>query len=215
MSHEVLVNYLREQWIKLSGKYSRDDDLIHRLFLEIQTAYSSPDRNYHNLHHIDNMIKLSNQYQNHFHEKDTLDFSIFYHDIIYEVEKSDNEERSGRIAQRNLEILKVPQRRITATVQYIDASKMHTLEEGENESDLAWFLDFDMSILGSDWQSYLEYARQVRKEFGNFPDIVYNQGRKLFLQQSLNMPYIYHTSRFRSEYEPQARKNIQKELLQL
>src|SRR3989337_1002948 len=109
MSQDDLVIGLKEQWIKLAGKYSNDAGLILLLFAEIETAYGSSDRHYHNLLHIDALLQLSNQYQEHLRDKEVVDFSIFYHDIIYRVVQSDNEIKSAAFAQKQLRELGLPE----------------------------------------------------------------------------------------------------------
>jgi predicted metal-dependent HD superfamily phosphohydrolase len=206
-----LVSVLKKQWIRLAGKYSGDVNLVQKLFEEIETAYGSPERHYHNLYHIDALLQLSEQHQNRLRDKDAVDFSIFYHDIIYTVTRSDNEDRSADLAQKKLLLLQVEEVRIKEIITYIKASKTHALNGLDSESDLAWFLDFDMSILGSNWETYLVYTQQIRKEYSIYPDIIYNKGRKNFLQQSIANPSIFHTSLFKAQYERQARYNIEKE----
>jgi predicted metal-dependent HD superfamily phosphohydrolase len=103
-------------------------------------------------------------------------------------------------------------RKIVNIVQYIVASKTHTLHGKDNETDLAWFLDFDMSILGGGWEIYLQYMQNLRKEYSVYPDRRYKSGRAKFLQQTLSMEFIFNTDVFRTQYEKQARANMRREL---
>lgn len=186
--------------------------LVLQLFVEIEAAYGSSDRHYHNLLHIDALLELSNQYQDHLGNKEAVDFSIFYHDIIYKVSRSDNEEKSAEMAAGRLKALTFPSEKISTVAEYIIASKTHTLNARANENDLAWFLDFDMSILGADWKTYFQYSQEVRKEYMIYPDMLYQPARKQFLQRTLEMPFIFNTNQFSEQYERQARINLQKEL---
>jgi predicted metal-dependent HD superfamily phosphohydrolase len=163
MSHDALVSHLSPYWVHLAGRYTGDTGLIHQCFSEIEKAYNCTGRHYHNLRHIQDLLNLSSQYQPYLYDKDTIDFAIFYHDIIYDVSKSDNEERSAGIAESRLKALKLPVKKIVNIVQYIVGSKTHTLHGKDNETDLAWFLDFDMSILGGGWEIYLQYMQNLRK----------------------------------------------------
>ena len=208
-------NDLEEQWTKLARKYSQDEVLINKYYDEIKSAYSSPSRHYHNTAHIHALLTLANQYQSSLHDKDVVDFSTFYHDIVYKVTRSDNEEKSALRAQKNLSDLKLAPDKIATVGKYIRATKQHKLDGANNESDLAWFLDFDMSILGAEWDKYLEYTRELRQEYSIYPDFLYNQGRRKFLQKSLSTPYIFHTTLFRTYHEQDARENIGRELERL
>lgn len=212
MSHDAFVNDLSQRWIGLTGRYSNDAGLIRTFFAEIETAYNSPGRYYHSLHHIGNLLNLADQYQNELHDKEIIDFVIYYHDIIYDVARSDNEERSAAIAGDRLTVLKLPQKKIVSIVRYIIASKTHELNEADRQTDLAWFLDFDMSALGADWGIYYQYLQDVRKEYSIYPNHQYKTGRSRFLQRTLSMPFVFNTSQFRKDYEERARANMQKEL---
>jgi predicted metal-dependent HD superfamily phosphohydrolase len=108
MSHDALVSHLSPYWVHLAGRYTGDTGLIHQCFSEIEKAYNCTGRHYHNLRHIQDLLNLSSQYQPYLYDKDTIDFAIFYHDIIYDVSKSDNEERSAGIAESRLKALKLP-----------------------------------------------------------------------------------------------------------
>jgi predicted metal-dependent HD superfamily phosphohydrolase len=206
---------LEEQWAELTGKYSQDSALIDKHFTEIQGAYTSSSRHYHNTGHIHALFKLAKQYEDFLQDKDVVGFSIFYHDIVYKVTRSDNEEKSAVRAEKDLSDLKIPTDKIAIVAKYIHATKQHKLNDADNESDLAWFLDFDMAILGADWDRYLEYTRQIRKEYSVYPDFLYNQARRKFLQSSLSASNIFHTTLFRTYHEQEARENIRKELERL
>jgi predicted metal-dependent HD superfamily phosphohydrolase len=172
MNRDAFGKDLSRQWAELAGRYSDDAVVVCKLFMEIEAAYSLPGRHYHTLSHIESLLNLSNQYKRHLHNKETVDFAIFYHDIIYDVSSSDNEERSGSVAEESLGQLKVPHGELVNIVRYIIASKTHQLNSQESETDLAWFLDFDMSILGSDWDAYHQYVQQIRQEYIAYPDMV-------------------------------------------
>lgn len=206
------INYLSHSWQLLAGKYTGDIKLIKNLFRQIQSAYSSPGRYYHNLNHIDSLLSLSDQYATSVSDKDLIDFAIFYHDIVYSPSESDNELRSAEVAKNSLTELSVPEEKRAAVVEYIIASKVHAVGANENDTDLAWFLDFDMSILGAEWERYLQYSRDVRREYDMYPDLIYNAGRKNFLQQTLSMPFIFHTRQLREKFDRRARENLKREL---
>ncbi len=141
-------------------------------------------------------------------------FSIFYHDIIYNVLRKDNELRSAALAVKRLALLQVPVVQREAVKVFIEATQTHKIpDKGVNQSDLAFFLDFDIAILGTFWEQYETYTRQVRKEYRVYPDMLYKPGRKKFLQSTLQADHLFHTHLFRTAFEAQARANMEKELL--
>lgn len=210
---DPIIDKIEVQWEALAGKYTTDALLVDSCFSEIRRKYSSGKRHYHNLHHIDALLQLSDQYKQLLKSKDVVDFSIFYHDIIYNVLRKDNETRSARVAVQRLTRLGVPADKIQTIQLFIEATKLHSISTGiTNTADLELFLDFDMSILGSDYSKYEAYTRQVRKEYWIYPSKAYKKGRAQFLENCLASAHIFHSTVFRDGYEAKARHNIKKEL---
>lgn len=204
---------LRAIWRELAGRYTSDQVLTNGLFEEIHKKYSSSSRHYHNQQHIHELLQLSQQYDQYLQDKDTISFSVFYHDIIYNVLRKDNEERSAALAVKRLALLGVPAGRRERVSEFIKATQTHIIPGTvEDTTDLSFFLDFDMVILAAPWEQYLVYTRQLRKEYRIYPDIVYKPGRKAFLQKTLQSTCIFHTTHFREQYEARARANMEREL---
>lgn len=67
----------------------------------------------------------------------------------------------------------------------------------------------DLSILGSDRIRFLEYEKQVRREYSWVPAAVYSAKRTELIQRFLAPPRIFATDRFHGKYEGQARSNLQ------
>lgn len=204
---------LNIQWKGLAVRYSADEVLVNKLFQEIKRRYSHSGRHYHNLEHIAALLRLSEKYASELAYKEIVDFAIFYHDIIYNVWRKDNEKRSAVLATKRLTELGVPAEKVMAVALFIEATNAHTLPaDSLYENDLSFFLDFDMSILGAEWSDYLNYVQQVRKEYHIYPDLLYRPGRTQFLQKTLSGGPIFHTTVFRALYEEQARKNMEREI---
>jgi predicted metal-dependent HD superfamily phosphohydrolase len=200
-------------WAALAGHYTQDAGIIDRLYGELLKKYTSPRRHYHNLHHIGHLLQLSEQYSQQLQDKDLVDFSIFYHDIIYNVLRKDNEKRSAVLAGKRLTELTLPGEKIAQVQQFIEATQSHLIPGTvTNKTDLALFLDFDMSILAANREAYSAYVGQVRKEYRVYPDSLYKPGRKKFLINALRSSAIFHSPHFKAHYESRARANMEWEL---
>ena len=140
---------------------------------------------------------------------DTLLFSLFYHDIIYNPLRQDNEEKSAALAVQRLNALSYAAHKTAHCHAQILATKGHQVSQ---DADTNFFTDADLSILGADWSTYTAYYKNVRKEYAIYPDFLYSKGRAKVLQQFLQMECIYKTAYFYERFEEQARSNIQKEL---
>ncbi|HEY3404573.1 MAG TPA: hypothetical protein VGK59_14385 [Ohtaekwangia sp.] len=203
---------IHQAFIETTGSYSNDKALLNSLWSEIEKNYSSSFRHYHNLNHLNFLLAELSEVRDQLLDWDTVIFSIVYHDVVYRVLKSNNEEKSAEIASKRLNQLKYPRERIDICTQMILATKKHS---SSNHSDINFFTDSDLAVLGQDWETYQKYAQGVRKEYSIYPDIIYNPGRKNVLRHFLEMKKIFKTPYFFHAYENQARVNLQQELLSL
>lgn len=199
---------LKQKFDNLFQTYNQDISLQEKLWLEIETNHSSKKRHYHNLSHLENLFTELILIKDELNHWDTIQFSIFYHDSIYNTSKNNNEEKSAALAVERLSQIGYPEDKITACKNQILATKHHQF----SDSDTNYFTDADLSILGKSWQAYEEYYKQIRKEYSIYPDFMYNNGRKKVLRHFLNMEPIFKTDYFHKKYENQARINLEKEL---
>ncbi|HEY1166991.1 MAG TPA: hypothetical protein VGE90_17570 [Chitinophaga sp.] len=204
------VAALKQTWLELTSRYCTNEELINSEFDKLIVQYATPGRYYHNLQHIEALLTLQGAYAAEIRNNEVLQLAIFYHDVIYNVLKSDNEEQSALAAGAFLQQTTFPPYQIITVMDYIRATKTHTGDE--HDDDLDFLLDFDLSILGSPADVYIEYAQQIRREYNVYPDEVYHPGRKKVLTHFLEKPAIYRTATFREQYEVQARQNIAAEL---
>ncbi|WP_205514415.1 HD domain-containing protein [Longitalea arenae] len=212
-ANSPVPNKVRAGWDQLTAKYAGGRDLADRFFQEIVKKYTSSRRHYHNLQHIQALLEFCEIYAAQLNDRDVVEFAIFYHDIIYNVLRKDNELRSAGVAVKRLEALKFPADKMEQVKIYIEATKTHALTVSvTHPRDLQFFLDFDMSILAADLDQYEAYARQVRREYRIYPDNLYYPGRKQFLQSCLAAEHIFQTAIFQELYEAKARTNMAREL---
>ena len=183
--------------------------IIEELWLEIMNGYSTLGRYYHTIAHLDNLLIELLAVKSKISDWQTLIFSIAYHDIVYDPLKNNNEEESAQIAYKRLSGFSVPDIQKQTCFAQIMATKGH---DQSKDTDINFFTDADLAILGSPKEKYREYSELIRKEYQAYPDIIYNTGRKKVLYHFLQMPHIYKTDFFRNKYESQARKNLNDEL---
>lgn len=200
---------LREIWNELLSMYTRNHDHIHELWLEIENAHKASWRAYHNLSHVEYMMNHAVKYNTKLLDPDIVRFSIFYHDIVYNINRQDNEEKSSNIAQERMKEIGVPANKIIKCQDQILATKSHKIKE---DNDTNFLLDFDLAILGDYPENYKDYKKRIRKEYSIYPDFLYNKGRRKVLQHFLDMERIYKTEEFHACYELPARKNLISEL---
>ncbi|MEC5142661.1 hypothetical protein [Chitinophaga sp. 212800010-3] len=197
-------------WSSLHQAYTTDVNLINPAWMALEEAYNSKERHYHNLRHIASLISLQQEYADNITDNDIVLFSIFFHDLVYNVPGSDNEAQSAAAAVTHLHAIGYPAERARLVETFINATLTHVNEL--QHPDLDYFLDFDLQILGASPEAYQAYTKQIRHEFSLYPDLVYRPGRKKVLQHFLDMPAIFRTQAFLERYEQQARENLITEL---
>jgi predicted metal-dependent HD superfamily phosphohydrolase len=200
---------LKEIFIELLTKYTDNERVKNKLWTEIEKNYSSKKRHYHTLQHLDNLLSQLTEVKSEIQNWETTLFTLFYHDIIYNSIKSDNEEKSAGLAEKRMTQISVSNYEIELCKKQILATKSHIKSI---DSDTNYFTDADLSILGQNWETYLLYCKNVRKEYSIYPAIVYNPGRKKVLNHFLSMDRIFKTDFFYNKFETQAKQNLQQEI---
>lgn len=192
------------------NNFSKDEQQVAACWHELETAYNSPGRYYHTLRHIEQMLTALDEVKEACADPESIQLAIFYHDIVYNAQRKDNEARSAVIARKRLAALGF--KRTGKVAALILATQKH---QRADDKDTNYLLDLDLNILGAIWPLYRGYAQQVRSEYSIYPDAVYKPGRVKVLEYFLGLPRIFKTDYFHSKLEAQARENLQKEIILL
>jgi predicted metal-dependent HD superfamily phosphohydrolase len=172
-------------------------------------AYRAPGRHYHNLAHIEDcLVKLAHVDGLSEDERDTLSEAIWWHDVVYDPTRTDNEELSAQLAEAHVgfDIAREVGRLIRLT-------RTHAVEPGDRLG--AILISIDLSILGAEPARYDAYAAAIRREYAHVPDADYRAGRAKVLRQFAERPFIFPDAGFAEMYDRQARENLARELASL
>jgi predicted metal-dependent HD superfamily phosphohydrolase len=202
-----MITLLQKHWQNLTPT----TPIATSIFEQIIVHYQEPQRHYHNLTHISNLLILWEQYQRQLQDADTVAYSIFFHDIIYNPTKNDNEEQSAVLAQEYLRELGCSDAQISKVTAYILATKKHP--SSTTPTDLQWFLEFDLSILGTELTTYQTYAQQIRQEYQHVPEWQYKIGRRKVLHNFLAQNQLFYC--LPNHYNQNAKENLSWELEKL
>ncbi|GGI19175.1 HD domain-containing protein [Bradyrhizobium guangdongense] len=176
---------------------------------ELAAAYTAPGRHYHNLAHIEDCLAALAQVEGlSARERLVLSEAIWWHDIVYDPTRSDNEELSAQLAERH----------VRADISHqvgrlIRLTKTHDVEADDRLG--AILISIDLSILGAEPSRYDDYAAAIRQEFIQFGDAGYRAGRAAVLRRFATRPVIYPDASFAATYDRQARDNLARELASL
>ena len=202
---------LKKQWEVLASWYFNDPKQIGKQYKKLKKHYKESHRHYHNLAHIEAMLVKAESVSIHWKEADLVYFAIWFHDVIYDATRTDNEEQSAALA---VQVLTKHSKLDEDQIQFIEQLILSTAKHVplQDNKDFHLFLDIDLSILGEPWTMYKAYAKHIRQEYKHVPKQQYRVGRKQILKRFLERKDIYYSSLFHDLYEKQARDNIQREI---
>ncbi|RYD52278.1 MAG: hypothetical protein EOP52_08925 [Sphingobacteriales bacterium] len=191
---------------------SAPSNVCQAYWQELTAAYNEPHRAYHTLDHIRHLIEQIQAVEPFLQNRTAVYLAAFYHDCIYDPARTDNEFQSGQLARKRLTATGIPEAAVQRVVELIEATRQH---EAAGLADAALFLDADLSILGAPPRQYQDYTVQIRMEYSQYPDAVYQAGRAQVLRSFLDKPSVFQTAFFRDRYEAAARRNLKQELRHL
>ena len=200
---------------------------IQESWARLLPHYQQTHRYYHDVTHIDACLTWFDRVQAQFDNPFAVALAIWFHDIIYDVRRTDNEEKSAQYAVTALTNFVVSTRLVQQVYELIlltrHPSQPQPVLQGSAGSNLtgrkdsllmsindqALFLDIDLSILGQSKAVYVNYEQAIRAEYQHVPLWLYKLGRKRLLKRFLRQPQIYYSDFFQEKFEQQARVNIQ------
>ncbi|HAA12306.1 MAG TPA: hypothetical protein DCE41_11630 [Cytophagales bacterium] len=199
------MSYLLQHWHQLT----QENPLHKEYWEELVAHYQEKHRHYHTLAHLEYMLQLGEQHRASFENWEAFVAAVFYHDIIYNPKRKDNEAKSAALAMARLQKMGFSVGNTQRIDAHIRATQGHETHE---DPDTNLLLDIDLGILGEGRERYVEYTQQVRQEYRIYPAPLYRQGRRKVLKHFLGMLRIYKTEAFLESHENQARANLAWEL---
>ena len=172
-------------------------------------AYAAPSRHYHNLAHIEDCLdKLSRVEGLSNTEREILEAAIWWHDVVYDPTRSDNEELSARLAEQHVDAEIGPE-----VGRLIRLTKTHQVDPADKLG--AILISIDLSILAAEPARYDAYAAAIRKEFAHVPDADYRAGRSDVLRRFAARQVIFPDATLAKALDQKARDNLARELATL
>lgn len=184
------------------------------LCLAIATRYNETQRAYHSLRHIQQLFIQFDRITPHLYEPHLIALALYYHDVIYDPARSDNELKSAAYAVETLRHYLTDEhcQYIYALIMMTATHQLDELVDHQKRSDAAYLLDMDLSILGAQWCEYERYAQAIRQEYAHVSMVDYRIGRITVLEKLLAHPQLYLTEYYHERLETQARENIAREI---
>ena len=177
---------------------------------DLRNRYAEPQRHYHTWDHIEALLRWFGQRRNHLHDPLSVELAILFHDAVYDPTRSDNEAESARLLM-DVDLPGLDDTVRARAVRMIEATARHEIPEGlepGDQSDMAEFLDMDLSILGARTEVFDAYKQAIRREYAFVPEALYREARRGILQRFLERERLYFSDWGRDRFEATARANL-------
>jgi len=175
----------------------------------ILARYTEAHRAYHTPQHLQECFAEFQCVRHLCEHSGEVQFALWYHDAIYDTTASDNETRSAELADEVLREANAPVHIRQRIRNAIMATKHDAVPATQ---DACFVVDIDLCILGAATERFDEYERQIRLEYSWVPEAEFRNARSRVLKAFLQRDTIYLTEHFRSQYEEQARTNLERSL---
>jgi predicted metal-dependent HD superfamily phosphohydrolase len=173
------------------------------LAAQLAAAYSEPERAYHTLAHIDEVLGWFDRVAA-WQRPAEVYVAIVFHDAINVPGAKDNEARSAAWARSAG--LPVDADRVATLIEL--TARHGALAPVDVDAEAALFLDCDMAILGAEPAAFDAYDAQIAIEYRHVPRDAYRAGRRAFLAALAAKPRIYLSDYFHALLDAQARANL-------
>ncbi|MEV5981993.1 hypothetical protein [Streptomyces sp. NPDC052114] len=172
--------------------------------------WAEPQRRYHTTAHLTAVLDHVDVLQEHADDPELVRLAAWFHDAIYAPDRSENEERSARLAERALAEAGLSEEAVAEVARLVRLTVTHDPAEDDRNGEA--LCDADLAILAAAPDAYAAYAAAVREEYGFVPDEAFRAGRAEVLRQLLALPRLFRTAHGASHWEGPARANLATEL---
>jgi len=195
-------------WSRLGCNIS--ENILEQHYNILISAYQEHQRYYHNLTHLNQVLveldwaknkktELTDQ------EYAELEIALWFHDVIYDPQKLDNEHQSALLFESFVQNIGLDQKIIQKISNLIILTANHRSATSPQEQLL---VDCDLAILGASPDIFFKYDQNIRKEYSFVDDRIYQNARIEVLNKFLNHRHIYKTKLFQDKLEQSARINL-------
>ena len=88
------MNTLSDRWRALFPEHPH----AARWWTELERRHTEPQRHYHTLEHLEAMFRHWDAHRDALRDPEAVALAIFFHDIVYQPGRADNEAESAKLA---------------------------------------------------------------------------------------------------------------------
>lgn len=169
-------------------------------------CYAEPQRHYHSLQHLRECLEALETSLHLAQQPAEVELALWFHDAVYALQRSDNEQKSADWARDALLAAALPPVLCQRVHDLVMATRHSAAPEATDEQLL---VDIDLGILAAPATRFAEYERQIRAEYAFVPGWIFRRKRRAVLQSFLDRSHIYSTPHFFALHEAAARINLE------
>ncbi|KUN80008.1 HD domain-containing protein [Streptomyces griseoruber] len=177
---------------------------------DLLTRWQEPRRRYHTVEHLSAVLDHVDVLEEHADDPAAVRLAAWFHDAVYLPDRSENEERSARLAERALPEAGVGEARTAEVARLVRLTVTH--DPAAEDRDGQVLCDADLAILAAPPSAYAAYTAAVREEYHFVPNDAFRAGRAAILRQLLGLPRLFRTPYGAERWEATARYNLRSEL---
>ncbi|WP_051683842.1 metal-dependent phosphohydrolase [Blastococcus sp. URHD0036] len=194
-----------DAWVELAG----DSPTSRTEWAAVVDAWGQPHRRYHDLAHLAAVLGIVGRLADAAGDPAAVRLAAWYHDVVYDPRRGDNEQVSAERARAGLRGL-VPEERIEEVVRLVLLTAGHDAAPGDANG--AVLCDADLAVLAGPPDAYAAYASAIREEYGHLSDAEFTAGRIAVLEHLLGLPTLFRLPAVAAGWTPRARANLTAEL---
>lgn len=218
----------RLRWREFVRRAGGNIEVAGDAFTILDKLYGEPHRRYHTMAHIQWCLDLLDEFTTdadavpewlrlHPAWLDRVELALWFHDVIYDPKRKDNEERSAHVLIGAAALLGLDPRLAADAAFDVELTTHHYILSRANSHAVPtqWVLDLDLASLGFSPERFDENSAQIREEYSFVPEDAFRAGRKAALQGFFGRPRIYLTDECFARFEGQARDNLKRAIERL
>ena len=193
---------------------------LHDMGTNLITLWSTPDRAFHNLRHLIDLLTRVDELSEETRNPDLVRLAAWYHGAIFSVSADqamhrnggEDEAASAALAYEELTKAGVSEKNANRVAELIMNLRRHDLPT--SDIDAAALSDADLGCLAIEPQRYREYSRLIYSEYAHLPLLSYLRTRTTIVRKLLARDRLF-ASPLGQRWELPARENLEAELRRL
>ncbi|GIG27694.1 HD domain-containing protein [Cellulomonas marina] len=186
---------------------------VRRRGEELLARWSDPERTFHNLRHLADVLMRVDELAEETHEPDLVRLAAWYHGAVFDAGwKRDAQRRGGEdehasalLAQQELLALGVPEKRAQRVHDLVATLWRHAPDPAD--VDCSVLCDADLAMLAAEPQRYKTYVQALRAEYAHVPTEDFLRARLRIVHKLLERPRLF-ASPLGAGWEEPARQNL-------